>query len=683
MRRGSEMADELNFEQASDRVAELKKKLDQYSYEYYVRDAPTISDAEYDKMYRELVELEEMYPTLVSSDSPTQRVGGTILTGFSKVEHDVPMLSLDNAFNKEELEAFDQRIKRLTKTPFRYICELKIDGLAISLKYEEGKLVQAATRGDGRVGEEVTHNVRTIKSVPLSLRRPVNMDVRGEVYMPKQSFVDLNNERDAAGEAVFANPRNAAAGTLRTLDPRVTAKRNLNTFLYNIAALNQSDIRSQSDALHLLDELGLKTNHERVTVNTIDEVWDFVSKYQKERNQLPYEIDGIVIKVDSFDVQEEVGFTVRAPRWAIAYKFPAEEAISVVREIEWTVGRTGVVTPTAIMDPVQLAGTVVQRASLHNVDLIKERDIRLEDKVFVHKAGDIIPEVLRVDLDTRPENSQPYEIPTNCPACGSDLIHLEDEVALRCMNPRCPAQATEKLSHFVSRNAMNIDGLGEKILLQLYNRELISDAADLYGLTFDELVTLDKIKEKSANNLLSAIQTSKENSLERLLFGLGIRHVGAKAAQLLAERFVTMDQLSEASFEEIVSIDGIGEIIAGSVLSFFKLKEMDQLIEKLSSYGINMSYKGRTLKEKETIQSFFSDKTIVLTGKLKQFTRTEMKGKIEALGGKVTGSVSKNTDLIIAGIDPGSKMDKAQELGIDIWDEQQAVTAIEREENQK
>ena len=677
------MADELNFEQASDRVAELKKKLDQYSYEYYVRDAPTISDAEYDKMYRELVELEEMYPTLVSSDSPTQRVGGTILTGFSKVEHDVPMLSLDNAFNKEELEAFDQRIKRLTKTPFRYICELKIDGLAISLKYEEGKLVQAATRGDGRVGEEVTHNVRTIKSVPLSLRRPVNMDVRGEVYMPKQSFVDLNNERDAAGEAVFANPRNAAAGTLRTLDPRVTAKRNLNTFLYNIAALNQSDIRSQSDALHLLDELGLKTNHERVTVNTIDEVWDFVSKYQKERNQLPYEIDGIVIKVDSFDVQEEVGFTVRAPRWAIAYKFPAEEAISVVREIEWTVGRTGVVTPTAIMDPVQLAGTVVQRASLHNVDLIKERDIRLEDKVFVHKAGDIIPEVLRVDLDTRPENSQPYEIPTNCPACGSDLIHLEDEVALRCMNPRCPAQATEKLSHFVSRNAMNIDGLGEKILLQLYNRELISDAADLYGLTFDELVTLDKIKEKSANNLLSAIQTSKENSLERLLFGLGIRHVGAKAAQLLAERFVTMDQLSEASFEEIVSIDGIGEIIAGSVLSFFKLKEMDQLIEKLSSYGINMSYKGRTLKEKETIQSFFSDKTIVLTGKLKQFTRTEMKGKIEALGGKVTGSVSKNTDLIIAGIDPGSKMDKAQELGIDIWDEQQAVTAIEREENQK
>ena len=677
------MADELNFEQASDRVAELKKKLDQYSYEYYVRDAPTISDAEYDKMYRELVELEETYPTLVSSDSPTQRVGGTILTGFSKVEHDVPMLSLDNAFNKEELEAFDQRIKRLTKTPFRYICELKIDGLAISLKYEEGKLVQAATRGDGRVGEEVTHNVRTIKSVPLSLRRPVNMDVRGEVYMPKQSFVDLNNERDAAGEAVFANPRNAAAGTLRTLDPRVTAKRNLNTFLYNIAALNQSDIRSQSDALHLLDELGLKTNHERVTVNTIDEVWDFVSKYQKERNQLPYEIDGIVIKVDSFDVQEEVGFTVRAPRWAIAYKFPAEEAISVVREIEWTVGRTGVVTPTAIMDPVQLAGTVVQRASLHNVDLIKERDIRLEDKVFVHKAGDIIPEVLRVDLDTRPENSQPYEIPTNCPACGSDLIHLEDEVALRCMNPRCPAQATEKLSHFVSRNAMNIDGLGEKILLQLYNRELISDAADLYGLTFDELVTLDKIKEKSANNLLSAIQTSKENSLERLLFGLGIRHVGAKAAQLLAERFVTMDQLSEASFEEIVSIDGIGEIIAGSVLSFFKLKETDQLIEKLSSYGINMSYKGRTLKEKETIQSFFSDKTIVLTGKLKQFTRTEMKGKIEALGGKVTGSVSKNTDLLIAGIDPGSKMDKAQELGIDIWDEQQAVTAIEREENQK
>ena len=669
-----------DFESAKQRVFDLRSLLDKYSYEYYVKDAPSIPDTDYDKLYHELVALEESFPDLISNDSPTQRIGGTILPGFEKVVHEVPMLSLGNAFNEGDLLDFDRRIKKITDQPFSYICELKIDGLAVSLKYEKGKLVRAATRGDGTVGENVTQNIRTVKSVPLRLKNPYSIEVRGECYMPKDSFIKLNQEREENGEAIFANPRNAAAGGLRNLDPKETAKRNLNTFLYTIGDFGELTAISQEDALHQLDELGLRTNHDRRVFQTIEEVWAYTQEFQEKRTALPYEIDGIVIKVNEFAVQEEVGFTVKAPRWAIAYKFPAEEAHTVIRDIEWSVGRTGVVTPTAIMDPVQLAGTTVQRASLHNEDLIHERDIRLLDTVVVHKAGDIIPEVTRVILDERPEDSQPYSIPTHCPACDSDLIHLEEEVALRCMNPKCPAQITEGLSHFVSRNAMNIDGLGIRVLMQMFEKDMVHDVADLYTLTFDQLVTLDKIKEKSANNLLNAINASRSNSLERLLFGLGIRHVGAKAAKLIAERFETMEAVQQAEKDMIISIEGIGEIIAESVVAYFSLPEVNELIQELKNSQVNMNYLGKKKEEVATVDSYFNGKTIVLTGKLTHFTREEAKERIENLGGNVTGSVSKKTDLVVAGEEAGSKLAKAESLNILVWDEDQLLETLEGEE---
>ena len=669
-----------NFESAKQRVFDVRSLLDKYSYEYYVKDAPSIPDTDYDKLYNELVALEETFPDLISNDSPTQRIGGTILPGFEKVVHEVPMLSLGNAFNEGDLLDFDRRIKKITDQPFSYICELKIDGLAVSLTYEKGKLVRAATRGDGTVGENVTQNIRTVKSVPLRLKNPYSIEVRGECYMPKESFIKLNQEREENGEAIFANPRNAAAGGLRNLDPKETAKRNLNTFLYTIGDFGELTAVSQEDALHQLDELGLRTNHDRRVFQTIEEVWAYTQEFQEKRTALPYEIDGIVIKVNEFAVQEEVGFTVKAPRWAIAYKFPAEEAHTVIRDIEWSVGRTGVVTPTAIMDPVQLAGTTVQRASLHNEDLIHERDIRLLDTVVVHKAGDIIPEVTRVILDERPEDSQPYAIPTHCPACDSDLIHLEEEVALRCMNPKCPAQITEGLSHFVSRNAMNIDGLGIRVLMQMFEKGMVHDVADLYTLTFDQLVTLDKIKEKSANNLLNAIDASRSNSLERLLFGLGIRHVGAKAAKLIAERFETMEAVQQAEKDMIISIEGIGEIIAESVVAYFSLPEVNELIQELKNSQVNMNYLGKKKVEVATVDSYFNGKTIVLTGKLTHFTREEAKERIENLGGNVTGSVSKKTDLVVAGEEAGSKLAKAESLNILVWDEDQLLETLEGEE---
>lgn len=669
-----------DFESAKQRVFDLRTLLDKYSYEYYVKDTPSIPDADYDKLYQELVALEEEFPDLISNDSPTQRVGGTILPGFEKVVHEVPMLSLGNAFNEGDLLDFDRRIKKLTDKPFSYICELKIDGLAVSLKYEKGKLVRAATRGDGTVGENVTQNIRTVKSVPLRLKNAYSIEVRGECYMPKDSFIKLNQDREENGEAIFANPRNAAAGGLRNLDTKETAKRNLNTFLYTVGDFGELTAISQEDALHQLDELGLRTNQDRRVFQTIEEVWAYTQEFQEKRTALPYEIDGIVIKVNEFDVQKEVGFTVKAPRWAIAYKFPAEEAHTVIRDIEWSVGRTGVVTPTAIMDPVQLAGTTVQRASLHNEDLIHERDIRLLDTVVVHKAGDIIPEVTRVVLDERPEESQAYLIPTHCPACDSELIHLEEEVALRCMNPKCPAQITEGLSHFVSRNAMNIDGLGIKVLLQMFEKEMVHDVADLYTLTFDQLVTLDKIKEKSANNLLTAIDVSRSNSLERLLFGLGIRHVGAKAAKLIAERFETIEAVQQAEKEAIIAIEGIGEIIADSVVAYFSLPEVTELIQELKNSQVNMTYLGKKKEEVATVDSYFNGKTIVLTGKLTHFTREEAKERIENLGGNVTGSVSKKTDLVVAGEEAGSKLAKAESLNILVWDEDQLLEALEGEE---
>ncbi len=659
------------------KMTELNQQLAEWAHAYYVKDAPKVEDSEYDKVYHELVSLEQEHPELISNDSITQRVGGDILSGFSKVTHKVPMMSLNNAFNKNDLIDFENRIKKLTSMPINYMVELKIDGLAINLRYENGKFIQGATRGDGVVGEDITHNLKTVKSIPLSLAKPLTIEVRGECYMPKKSFIELNEAREAEGENVFANPRNAAAGSLRQLDPKVAAKRNLSTFIYTVADTTGFDFNSQNDSLIELEELGLKINNERKLCHSIDEVWDYIENFRDKRHELDYEIDGIVIKVNDFTAQEEIGYTVKAPRWAIAYKFPAEEAETVIRDIEWTVGRTGVVTPTAVMDPVQLAGTTVARASLHNVDLITEKDIRLLDHVMIHKAGDIIPEVTRVLTDKRDETSVPYEFPTHCPTCDSELERIESEVALRCMNPMCPAQIKEGLNHFVSRNAMNIDGLGPRVLEQMYDKDIIKNVADLYFVTEEELLTLDKIKEKSANNILTAISQSKNNSLEKLLFGLGIQHVGAKAAKLIAEEFGTIEQIMVAEKETINAIDTIGPVIADSIEKYFSNEEVKELVAELKRAGVNTDYLGQTAADLASVESPFKDKVIVLTGKLTHFNRNEAKEKIEALGGKVTGSVSKKTDIIVAGEDAGSKLEKAEKLEITVWNETQMVEAIE------
>lgn len=659
------------------KMTELNQQLAEWAHAYYVKDAPKVEDSEYDKVYHELVSLEQEHPELISNDSITQRVGGDILSGFSKVTHKVPMMSLNNAFNKNDLIDFENRIKKLTSMPINYMVELKIDGLAINLRYENGKFIQGATRGDGVVGEDITHNLKTVKSIPLSLAKPLTIEVRGECYMPKKSFIELNEAREAEGDNVFANPRNAAAGSLRQLDPKVAAKRNLSTFIYTVADTTGFDFNSQNDSLIELEELGLKINNERKLCHSIDEVWDYIENFRDKRHELDYEIDGIVIKVNDFTAQEEIGYTVKAPRWAIAYKFPAEEAETVIRDIEWTVGRTGVVTPTAVMDPVQLAGTTVARASLHNVDLITEKDIRLLDHVMIHKAGDIIPEVTRVLTDKRDETSVPYEFPTHCPTCDSELERIESEVALRCMNPMCPAQIKEGLNHFVSRNAMNIDGLGPRVLEQMYDKDIIKNVADLYFVTEEELLTLDKIKEKSANNILTAISQSKNNSLEKLLFGLGIQHVGAKAAKLIAEEFGTIEQIMVAEKETINAIDTIGPVIADSIEKYFSNEEVKELVAELKRAGVNTDYLGQTAADLASVESHFKDKVIVLTGKLTHFNRNEAKEKIEALGGKVTGSVSKKTDIIVAGEDAGSKLEKAEKLEITVWNETQMVEAIE------
>ncbi len=659
------------------KMTELNQQLAEWAHAYYVKDAPKVEDSEYDKVYHELVSLEQEHPELISNDSITQRVGGDILSGFSKVTHKVPMMSLNNAFNKNDLIDFENRIKKLTSTPINYMVELKIDGLAINLRYENGKFIQGATRGDGVIGEDITHNLKTVKSIPLSLAKPLTIEVRGECYMPKKSFIELNEAREAEGENVFANPRNAAAGSLRQLDPKVAAKRNLSTFIYTVADTTGFDFNSQNDSLIKLEELGLKINNERKLCHSIDEVWDYIENFRDKRHELDYEIDGIVIKVNDFTAQEEIGYTVKAPRWAIAYKFPAEEAETVIRDIEWTVGRTGVVTPTAVMDPVQLAGTTVARASLHNVDLITEKDIRLLDHVMIHKAGDIIPEVTRVLTDKREETSVSYEIPTHCPTCDSELERIESEVALRCMNPMCPAQIKEGLNHFVSRNAMNIDGLGPRVLEQMYDKDIIKNVADLYFVTEEELLTLEKIKEKSANNILTAISQSKNNSLEKLLFGLGIQHVGAKAAKLIAKEFGTIEQIMVAEKETINAIDTIGPVIADSIEKYFSNEEVKELVAELKRAGVNTDYLGQTAADLASVESPFKDKVIVLTGKLTHFNRNEAKEKIEALGGKVTGSVSKKTDIVVAGEDAGSKLEKAEKLEITVWNETQMVEAIE------
>ena len=658
------------------RIEALKEQLNRWSHEYYVEDKPTATDAEYDKAYHELVALEAEHPEFVTPDSPTQRVGGEVLDQFQKVTHTNPMLSLSNAFSKEDLEEFDARLRKLTNRAIEYVCELKIDGLSIALTYQNGQLVLGATRGDGTTGEDVTGNVRTIKSVPLSLKEPWNIEVRGECYMPKKAFVALNQSREEEGLEVFANPRNAAAGSLRQLDPKIAAKRNLSVFLYSSPSVEELNVSTQEELLEKMAEIGFVTNPERLKCQTIDEVWNYIETIASKRPDLPYEIDGMVIKVNDFTAQEEIGFTVKAPRWAIAYKFPAEEAQTVVRDIEWTVGRTGVVTPTAVMDPVQLAGTTVRRASLHNIDLIKERDIRLEDTVVIHKAGDIIPEVTRVILEKRPETSKPYEFPTTCPVCHEKLEHLEEEVAIRCLNPKCPAQLTEGLSHFVSRNAMNMSGIGPRVIKQLFEEGLVMDVADLYKLTLDQLLALDKVQQKSAENILEAIEKSKENSLERLLTGLGIRHVGTKAAKELAQHFKTMTALQEASIEQLLEIDGLGDIIAYSVKTYFEQPSVQELIQELQDSGVNMTYLGVTKDDSAASGHVLSGKTVVLTGTLEQLTRQDAKEKLESLGAKVTGSVSKKTDVVIAGHSAGSKLTKANDLGIEVWSEQQFLDSL-------
>jgi DNA ligase (NAD+) len=658
------------------RIKELQGLLNQYNYEYHVLDKPSVPDAEYDRLLKELVTLEEQFPELKTVDSPTQRVGGSVLDAFKKVEHRTPMLSLGNAFNETDLRDFDRRIRQIVGDDFSYVCELKIDGLAVSLRYEDGWFIQGATRGDGSIGEDITANLKTIRSIPLRLSEPVTLEVRGEAFMSKKSFQALNAIKEEKGEELAANPRNAAAGSLRQLDPKIAASRKLDVYVYSIADVGETGVASHSEGLDYLDKLGFKTNKERRKLDTIEEVIEFVQGWVEKRPHLPYEIDGMVIKVDSLAQQEQLGTTAKSPRWAIAYKFPAEEVVTQLVDIELSVGRTGVVTPTAILEPVKVAGTTVQRASLHNEDLIREKDIKIGDYVVIKKAGDIIPEVVNVLPERRTGEEKEFNMPSHCPECESELVRLEEEVALRCINPKCPAQIREGLIHFVSRDAMNIDGLGEKVISQLFQEKLIEDVADLYKLTKDQLLALERMGEKSATNLISAIEASKQNSLEKLLFGLGIRHVGAKAAKTLAQQFETMERLSTTTKDELTAINEIGEKMADSIVTYFENEEVHELITELKTYEVNMEYKGPKRVTVEDSDSFFAGKTVVLTGKYEKLSRNEAKDKLEALGAKVAGSVSKKTDLVIAGEDAGSKLTKAQELGIEIWSEEKMLEEL-------
>ena len=643
------------------RMNELVALLNRYATEYYTSDNPSVSDSEYDRLYRELVELETAYPDQVLADSPTHRVGGKVLDGFEKYSHQYPLYSLQDAFSREELEAFDARVRKEVAHP-TYICELKIDGLSISLTYEKGILVVGATRGDGSVGENITENLKRVKDIPLTLPEELDITVRGECYMPRASFDQVNQARQENGEPEFANPRNAAAGTLRQLDTAVVAKRNLATFLYQEASPSTRD--SQEKVLKHLEQLGFVVNPKRILAENIDEIWDFIQKVGQERENLPYDIDGVVIKVNDLASQEELGFTVKAPKWAVAYKFPAEEKEAQLLSVDWTVGRTGVVTPTANLTPVQLAGTTVSRATLHNVDYIAEKDIRKDDTVIVYKAGDIIPAVLRV-VESKRVSEEKLDIPTNCPSCNSDLLHFEDEVALRCINPRCPAQIMEGLIHFASRDAMNITGLGPSIVEKLFAANLVKDVADIYRLKEEDFLLLEGVKEKSAAKLYQAIQASKENSAEKLLFGLGIRHVGSKASQLLLQHFHSIENLAQADSDEVASIESLGSVIAKSLQTYFATEGSEILLKELKEAGVNLDYKGQTV----VADAALSGLTVVLTGKLERLKRSEAKSKLESLGAKVTGSVSKKTDLVVAGADAGSKLQKAQELGIEVRDE--------------
>ncbi|MFR0540261.1 NAD-dependent DNA ligase LigA [Lactobacillus delbrueckii] len=668
-----------SLEEAKQEVRQLRTQLDQWAKAYYEQDAPVVEDHVYDEKYARLLELEAAYPELKSADSITQRVGGEVSSDLPKVEHPVPMLSMGDVFSKEELAEFDQRVQKAIGHPVAYNVELKIDGLSLSLEYEEGRLKRASTRGNGQVGEDVTKNVKYIKDVPQKLPEAITTEVRGECYMGKEAFAKLNQERDEAGESIFANPRNAAAGSLRQLDPKVTKKRQLSTFIYTW--INPpAGIDSQHQAISEMAKLGFHTNENGRRLENLAAVYDYIDEFTKKRDSLPYGIDGIVLKVDDLALQADLGNTVKVPRWEIAYKFPPEEEETVVREIEWTVGRTGVVTPTAVMDPVQLAGTTVARASLHNPDLLAKLDVRLGDTVKLHKAGDIIPEISEVVLSKRPEDSVPYKVPTKCPSCGEDLVHLDEEVALRCINPSCPAQVEEGITHFASRQAMNIAGLGPKIVKQLIAKDLVHNVADLYYLTADDLSQLDHFKEKSINKLLAAIDQSRKNSVELVLFGLGIGNVGGKAAQLIAQKFKNMSKIASASVQELTAIDTIGMTIAESLTAYFQQEEAKKLLARLEEAGVNMDYLG---EDGEAADNFFKGKTVVLTGKLAHYSRAEFTKKLQALGAKVTGSVSKKTDCLVYGEDAGSKLAKAEALDIPRLTEAEAISKIEEKDTEK
>ncbi|MBT8907589.1 DNA ligase (NAD(+)) LigA [Lactobacillus delbrueckii subsp. bulgaricus] len=668
-----------SLEEAKQEVRQLRAQLDQWAKAYYEQDAPVVEDHVYDEKYARLLELEAAYPELKSADSITQRVGGEVNSDLPKVEHPVPMLSMGDVFSKEELAEFDQRVQKAIGHPVAYNVELKIDGLSLSLEYEEGCLKRASTRGNGQVGEDVTKNVKYIKDVPQKLPKAITTEVRGECYMSKEAFAKLNQERDEAGESIFANPRNAAAGSLRQLDPKVTKKRQLSTFIYTW--INPpAGIDSQHQAICEMAKLGFHTNENGRRLENLADVYDYIDEFTKKRDSLPYVIDGIVLKVDDLALQADLGNTVKVPRWEIAYKFPPEEEETVVREIEWTVGRTGVVTPTAVMDPVRLAGSTVARASLHNPDLLAKLDVRLGDTVKLHKAGDIIPEISEVVLSKRPEDSVPYEVPTKCPSCGEDLVHLDEEVALRCINPSCSAQVEEGITHFASRQAMNIAGLGPKIVKQLIAKDLVHNVADLYYLTADDLSQLDHFKEKSINNLLVAIDQSRKNSVELVLFGLGIDNVGGKAAQLIARKFKNMSKIASASVQELTAIDTIGMTIAESLTAYFQQEEAKKLLARLEEAGVNMDYLG---EDGEAADNFFKGKTVVLTGKLAHYSRAEFTKKLQALGAKVTGSVSKKTDCLVYGEDAGSKLAKAEALDIPRLTEAEAISKIEEKDTEK
>lgn len=649
------------------RIDELVKILNEASKNYYELDNPTITDQEYDDLYSELEKLEQEYPELIRDDSPTKRVGGKVIEEFVKVTHEVPMMSLADVFSEDEVRLFDERIKKTISNPI-YVCELKIDGLSVSLLYKNGKLIRGATRGNGVVGENITHNVETIKSIPLSIDFKEDIEVRGEIYMPKRSFEKLNEERKENNESLFANPRNAAAGSVRQLDSKIAAKRNLSTFIYHLPKSEDFNINFHHEALDMMKNLGFTVNPNIKIANNIDEVIDYINEWKIKRSELPYEIDGIVIKIDDISNQKKLGYTARTPRWAVAYKFPAEEVLTKLINIEFCVGRTGKITPRADLNPVHLAGSVIRSVTLHNEDYINDKDIMINDTIAIHKAGDVIPEVIRVVKERRNGDEIPFKMIENCPICGSDLVRKENEAAYYCLNEKCDARNIEGLIHYASRDTMNIEGFGEAIIEDFYNIGYLKRIPDFYTLYKykKQLQELEGFGEKSINNLLTSIENSKQNSLEQLLFAFGIRHIGKKVAKIIAQKYKNIDNIINATVEDISSISTIGDIIATSIREYFDDEENIKMINDLKELGLNMNYLGEEIINDEK----FENKTFVLTGSLEFLTRNDATSMVESRGGKVTSSVTKKTDVVIVGSDPGSKYDKAKELGITIWTEE-------------